>query len=226
MRVLVVDDDPKLRSYVSAGLRESGMQCEAAADAREALEILDRTRAEPFDVILLDVMMPGRDGWELLHDLREAGRETPVMFVTARDAVEERVKGLQLGADDYIIKPFAFDELLARIQAVVRRRQAMGPVEYSDLRIDLARRAVWRSGKPIDLSPREFDLLRVLLARRERVVSRPELLHEVWGIDFDPGTNVVDVHVARLRRKLERQGPPLVRTVRGEGYMLSEAGDA
>jgi two-component system copper resistance phosphate regulon response regulator CusR len=222
MRVLVVDDDPKLRGYLCAGLRESGMACETAADARSALEVLGRVRSEPFDVLLLDVMMPARDGWDLLQDLREAGRETPVIFVTARDSVEERVKGLRLGADDYIIKPFALEELLARIQAVVRRRRALEPVEYADLRIDLAQRAVWRAGQPIDLSPREFDLLRVLLARRDAVVPRTDLLRDVWGIDFDPGTNTVDVHIARLRRKIERRGRPLIRTVRGEGYMLAE----
>jgi DNA-binding response OmpR family regulator len=222
MRVLLVDDDPKLRGYLSSGLRESGLTCETAADAREAMKILERARAEPFDVLLLDVMMPGRDGWELLRELRETGRDTPAIFVTARDAVEERVKGLKLGADDYIIKPFSLEELLARIQAVVRRRRAQEPVEYADLRIDLARRAVWRAGRPIDLSPREFDLLRALLLRRENVVSRAELLREVWGIGFDPGTNVVDVHVARLRKKIERRGRPLVRTLRGEGYMLAE----
>ncbi len=225
MRILVVDDDAKLRGYVSVGLRESGHACETAADGAEALRVLTRPGAEPFDAILLDVMMPGRDGWELLHDLRAAGRETPVIFVTARDAVQERVKGLQLGADDYIIKPFAFEELLARIEAVVRRRNALGPVEYADLRVDAARRAVWRAGKPVELSPREFDLLRTLLLHREKVVTRTDLLKQVWGIEFDPGTNVVDVHVARLRRKLERQGRPLVRTVRGEGYMLADSFD-
>ena len=222
MRVLVVDDDPKLRGYVCAGLRESGLECASAAGAREALSLLERARAEPFDVLLLDVMMPGQDGWELLEELREAGRDTPAIFVTARDAVEERVKGLSLGADDYIIKPFAFEELLARIHAVVRRRRAAEPVEYADLRIDPARRAVWRAGRPIDLSPREFDVLRALMARPDKVVPRADLLRDVWGISFDPGTNIVDVHIARLRRKIDRHGRPLVRTVRGEGYMLAE----
>jgi DNA-binding response OmpR family regulator len=149
-----------------------------------------------------------------------------VIFVTARDSVEERVKGLSLGADDYIIKPFAFDELQARIAAVLRRRSALQTVEYADLRIDLVRRSVWRAGRPIDLSPREFDVLRFLLSRSGRVVSRADLLREVWRISFDPGTNVVDVHIARLRRKLERQGPALLHTVRGEGYMLSKDGHA
>lgn len=220
MRLLVIDDDPKFRSYISTGLRESGVECETAEDGAKALELLENSD-RPFDVILLDVMMPNRDGWEVLHDLRAKGRETPVIFVTARDAVEERVKGLQLGADDYIIKPFAFVELLARVEAVVRRRKSMLPIEYGDLKLDLATRAVWRGGRAIDLSPREFDLLRVLATNHDKVMTRSELLAAVWGIHFDPETNVVDVHIARLRRKLEANARPLIQTVRGEGYVLA-----
>jgi len=149
MRLLVIDDDPKFRTYISAGLRESGVECETAEDGQAALDVLQKNERS-FDLILLDVMMPKRDGWEVLMDLREKGRETPVIFVTARDAVEERVKGLQLGADDYIIKPFAFAELLARVEAVVRRRKALLPIEYGDLKLDLATRAVWRGGRSID----------------------------------------------------------------------------
>jgi DNA-binding response OmpR family regulator len=225
MRVLLVDDDPKFRSYISSGLQESGIECRVAADGPEALRILAQSSTLPIELILLDVMMPGQSGFELLSELRAQGRETPVIFVTARDAVEERVKGLRQGADDYIIKPFAFDELLARIHAVLRRRRSRAPLEYADLKVDLARRAVSRGGHAIDLSPREFDLLCALLARPAQVVSRKDLLHEVWAIDFDPETNVVDVHVARLRRKLDRFGPPLLHTVRGEGYRLSTAED-
>ena len=220
MRVLIIDDDPKYRAFVSTGLRESGIACETAEDGQAGLEMLERTDV-PFDVILLDVMMPRREGWDVLHELREKGRETPVIFVTARDSVEERVKGLQMGADDYIIKPFAFAELLARMEAVVRRRKSLAPIEYGDLKLDLATRAAWRGGKAIDLSPREFDLLRVLATNHDRVMTRPELLSAVWGIHFDPETNVVDVHVARLRRKLEIHSRPLIQTVRGEGYMLA-----
>lgn len=225
MRLLLVDDDPKFRSYISNGLRQSGIDCLAAAGGPEAVKLLERSDTPPIDLILLDVMMPGQTGWGLLESLREGGRHTPVIFVTARDAVEERVKGLRLGADDYIIKPFAFDELLARIDAVVRRRQSLTPLEFGDLKIDLARRTVARGGKTIDLSPREFDLLRVLSSHHDRVLSRTELLHDVWGIDFDPETNVVDVHIARLRRKLDRLGRPLIQTVRGEGYRFSAAAE-
>jgi two-component system OmpR family response regulator len=226
MRLLVVDDDPKFRNYISGGLRESGSECEVAADGEAALKLLEEPGRPPFDLILLDVMMPVQNGWDLLHDLRSRGRETPVIFVTARDAVEERVKGLKLGADDYIIKPFAFDELLARIDAVIRRRKALTPIEYGDLKLDLARRTVVRNGKAVDLSPREFDLLRTLVQNHDRVMTRVELLHEVWGIDFDPETNVVDVHVARLRRKLDRQSEPLIHTIRGEGYKISSTLEA
>jgi DNA-binding response OmpR family regulator len=226
MRLLIVDDDPKFRTYISGGLKESGCDCETAADGQAALKVLEDPARRPFDLILLDVMMPVQNGWELLHEMRSRGRETPVIFVTARDAVEERVKGLKLGADDYIIKPFAFDELLARIDAVIRRRKALAPIEYADLRLDLTRRAVLRAGKSVDLSPREFDLLRTLVANHDRVMTRAELLHEVWGIDFDPETNVVDVHVARLRRKLDRHGEPLIHTVRGEGYKITAVEEA
>lgn len=220
MRVLVIDDDPKFRAYISAGLRESGVECETAEDGAAGLELLAAS-ARAFDVIFLDVMMPKREGWEVLTDLREKGRETPVIFVTARDAVDERVKGLKLGADDYIIKPFAFAELLARAEVVVRRRKALHPIEYGDLKLDLAARRVWRAGRALELAPREFDLLRVLATNHDRVMSRTELLAEVWGIHFDPETNVVDVHVARLRRKLDGHFKPLIHTVRGEGYVMA-----
>ena len=219
MRLLIIDDDPKFRTYMASGLRESGIECETAADGQAGLDVLAESKL-PFDLILLDVMMPKREGWEVLSDLREKGRETPVIFVTARDSVEERVKGLQLGADDYIIKPFAFAELLARVEAVVRRRKSMLPIEYGDLKLDMVHRAVWRGGRALDLSPREFDLLRVLTTNHDRVMTRVELLAAVWGIHFDPETNVVDVHIARLRRKLDSESKPLIHTVRGEGYVL------
>ncbi len=219
MRLLVVDDDPKFRSYVSTGLAESGIEAVTAGDPVSALEVL-RTDKTGFDLILLDVMMPVKTGWDLLIEMRAEGRETPVIFVTARDTVEERIKGLKLGADDYVIKPFAFNELLARVEVAVRRRKALPPIEAYDLRLDLVRRQVTRAGKALELSPREFDLLLTLVRAGGEVLSRSDLLRNVWGIEFDPGTNVVDVHIGRLRRKLDRQGPPLIHTVRGEGYRL------
>lgn len=222
MRLLIVDDDPKFRSYISNGLSESGIECETAGDGETAKAVL-KSDPKGFDLILLDVMMPAKTGWDLLLELREQGRETPVIFVTARDSVEERVKGLRLGADDYVIKPFAFSELLARIEAVIRRRRSLAPIEVGDLRLDLAKRQVNRSGKLVELSPREFDLLLALTRAGGKVLSRADLLRDVWSIEFDPGTNVVDVHIGRLRRKLGREGGPLIHTVRGEGYKLALA---
>jgi len=220
MRILIVDDDPKLRSYVSAGLAQSGIESVAAPDGESALAVLS-SDTRGFDMILLDVMMPALSGWELLHDLRERGRETPVIFVTARGSVEERVRGLRLGADDYVIKPFAFQELLARIEVVLRRRKQLPPIQVADLQLDLARRSARRGEHPVELSPREFDLLLALARAEGRVLSRAELLREVWGIDSEPSTNLVDVHIGRLRRKLDAHGTPLIQTVRGEGYRLA-----
>jgi DNA-binding response OmpR family regulator len=220
MRLLIVDDDPKLRNYVCAGLEQSGIEGVPAPDGQSALAILeDDTRG--FDLILLDVMMPEITGWDLLADLRERGRETPVIFVTARDSVEERVRGLRLGADDYVIKPFAFQELIARIEVVIRRRKELPPIEVGDLKLDLARRQARRGDKAIDLSPREFDLLLALVRAEGRTLSRSELLRDVWGIEGEPSTNLVDVHIGRLRRKLDAHGPSLIHTVRGEGYRLA-----
>ena len=167
------------------------------------------------------VMMPGPSGWDFLAGYREQNGETPVIFVTARHAVADRVKGLRLGADDYIIKPFEFAELLARIEAVVRRRSP-SEIVVGDLRLDLERRIVERAGARIEISPREFDLLLFMARSPGKVLSREELLREVWGIDFDPGTNVVNVQIARLRRKLAFHGPELINTVKGHGYVLAE----
>ena len=219
MRILVVDDDPKLREYVQAGLTESGMQCESAADGAAALKRLGED-PHGFDLILLDVMLPVTNGWELLEQIREQGRETPVIFVTARDTVEERVKGLKLGADDYVIKPFAFSELTARMESVLRRRRTLAPIEFRDVKIDLVSRAAFRCGRKIDLSPREFDLLLALVRADGKTLTRADLLRDVWGFEREPETNLVDVHIGRLRRKLDREGASLIATVRGEGYRL------
>jgi len=220
MRILVVDDDPKLREYVAAGLVESGTECSTASDGESALALLGNDQRS-FDLILLDVMLPAKTGWELLNDLRERGQETPVIFVTARDTVEERVKGLKLGADDYVIKPFAFSELLARIEVVIRRRRMLPPIEVRDLRLDLGKRAAYRSDHRIDLSPREFDLLLGLVRAEGRTLSRADLLRDVWGFEREPETNLVDVHIGRLRRKLDRYGTALIETVRGSGYRIA-----
>ena len=199
------------------------MESLSAGDGAEAQRVLAAAGPVKPDLILLDVMMPGKSGLEFLEELRASGSDIPVIFVTARRAVEDRVSGLKRGADDYILKPFEFDELIARIEAVVRRRQSIPVFEIGNLRIDVARRVVERGGERIDLSPKEFDLLRTLAEARGRIVSRTELLSVVWGISFDPETNVVDALVARLRRRLDRTGPQMIETVIGEGYRLRPA---
>lgn len=220
MKILIVDDDPKLRGFVAKGLETHGIDSVSASDGAEALTVLERSVSDRPDLILLDVMMPGKSGMEFLEELRRRGHDLPVIFVTARRGVEDRVKGLRIGADDYVLKPFEFDELLARIEAVIRRRQSVPVFEFGDVRIDVARRIVERAGQRIDLSPKEFDLLRTLAEARGRVVSRTELLKVVWGITFDPETNVVDALVARLRRRIDRGGASLIDTVIGQGYRL------
>jgi len=219
VKLLIVDDDPQILSYVQRLLEGQGSECMTARAAGEALDILEKTDS-PFDVILLDVSLPGRSGWEILDELRAGGDETPVIFLTGHHAVEERVKGLELGADDYIIKPFAASELLARVDAVVRRRQSLPVLEVGDLRLDLGRRIATRGEQRVDVSPREFDLLRTLMEARGGVLSRAQLLRDVWDLKFDPGTKVVEVQVARLRRKLDRTGPPMIQTLVGEGYRI------
>lgn len=220
MNVLLVDDDPEFREFASFALEEAGIAHESVAHAEAALDALRGAPEGRFDIVLLDVEMPGASGWELLADLREAGREIPVIFVTGRSSVEERVRGLRMGADDYLCKPVEFDELIARLEAVLRRRSALEPRVFGDLRVDPARRRVERAGKPVELSPKEYDLLLALVEAGGEPVSRESLLRDVWDIDFDPETNLVTVHVGRLRRKLDRLGRPCIETVRGTGYRL------
>jgi DNA-binding response OmpR family regulator len=219
--ILVVDDDPRLRALMERGLAEAGYRCTTAADAQLARGVLESET--DVDMVLVDVMMPGEDGWEFVQSLRDDRNDVPVMFVTARDAVPERVHGLRIGADDYMIKPFDFGELLARVDAVLRRRAAGRRLEVGPMAIDLERRLVWLGERRLELSPREFSLLVALAERSGKVVTRPELLREVWGIDFDTGTNTVDVHIARLRKRLGRDYSALLRTVVGQGYVLDEA---
>ncbi|MFT5464517.1 MAG: two-component system copper resistance phosphate regulon response regulator CusR, partial [Planctomycetota bacterium] len=208
LRIFLVDDDAKLRATITQGLGESGHTCTSAGAGDEGLQhLLDSPGA--YDAVLLDVMMPGLNGWEVLEQLRKAGDDTPVIFLTARDAIDERVKGLELGADDYLPKPFAFAELLARLNAVVRNRRSLPTLTLGDLKLDLARRSLTRSNRRVEISPQEFELLVALVQEPDRVFSRAELLKRVWSLDFDPGTNVVQVQVARLRRKLDNGGPSI-----------------
>ena len=221
MRVLVIEDDDSIASFVARGLREAGYAADVANNGHDGLA---KAQTGEYDAAIVDLMLPGRDGLSLVDALRKSGIHTPVLVLTARRSVEERVQGLQAGADDYLTKPFAFPELLARVQALIRRaRGTPEPVEftYRDLTLNRLTRRVAREGREIDLRPREFALLELLLRNPERVISKTMILSHVWGYDFDPGSNVVDVLVFRLRDKIDRGfTPPLLHTVRGVGYVL------
>ncbi len=220
MLILVVEDEPKVAAFVRAGLEEQGYVVTVLHRGDEALA---RLGGEVFDAVLLDIMLPGRDGLSLLRKLRAEGNNVPVILLTARGDLEERVEGLNLGADDYLAKPFAMSELLARLRAVVRRRTGEGStvLAMADLAMNVATREVQRAGQVIALTPREFALLECLLRASGRLVTRTEIIQQVWGYSFDPGTNVVDVAVQRLRRKIDDGFPtPLIQTERGVGYQL------
>jgi two-component system, OmpR family, copper resistance phosphate regulon response regulator CusR len=220
MKILIVEDEKKTAAYLRKGLGENGFTVDVAADGEEGLE---RARSGAYDLLILDVMLPPRDGWSMLSELRRLGKQTPVLFLTARDAVHDRVKGLKLGADDYLVKPFAFSELLARVQSILRRTASrlQETLTVADLELDAMRRKATRAGKRLDLTPKEFALL-VLLARCSgEVLSRARIAEEVWGVSLDSDTNVVDVHVRRLRAKVDDPfEQKLIHTVRGSGYVL------
>jgi DNA-binding response OmpR family regulator len=221
MRALIVEDDRAISEFVARGLREAGFAVDEAADGVDALE---KALAEPYDVAIVDLMLPKRDGLSLIDELRQRGLTIPVLILSARRSVDDRVKGLQAGGDDYLTKPFAFAELLARVQALVRRStRAPEPTTLSlgDLTLDLLSRRVVRAGTPIELRPREFALLEYLLRHPGKVVSKTMILSHVWDYNFDPQTNIVDVLVSRLREKIDRPFErKLLRTVRGVGYIL------
>ena len=220
MKVLIVDDDPASRRYTSMALEEAGIEFATVDCAWGARETLRKSGPERFDVMLLDVELPGTKGWEFLTELRAEGILLPVIFVSVRESLEDRVQGLNLGADDYIVKPFEFTELVARIRAVLRRSSRGRPLHVSDLTLDPEGRRVVRDGHSIELTPREFDVLWTIAQAGGRLVSQRELLSRVWGIDFDPETKQVEVHVHRLRKKLETAGCAVIDTVYGEGYRL------
>ena len=220
MRVLIVEDEAKTAAYLAKGLREHGFVADVARDGRDGLHM---ATSETYDVAILDVMLPGRDGWSILQDLRNSGSLLPVLFLTARDSVADRVRGLELGADDYLVKPFAFSELLARIRTVLRRglSRQFDVLCAGDLELDVVRRKVQRAGQRLELSPREFSLLSLLLRRVGEVLSRTLIAEHVWDMNFDSDTNVVDVHIRRLRAKVDDPfDSKLIHTVRGAGYVL------
>jgi two-component system, OmpR family, copper resistance phosphate regulon response regulator CusR len=222
MKILVVEDEKKAAAYLRKGLAENGFVVDVAAQGEDGLHL---ARTGEHDLVILDVMLPGRDGWSVLGELRRAGKQTPVLFLTAKDAVQDRVKGLELGADDYLVKPFAFSELLARVRSILRRGPSRhaDTVKVSDLEIDLGRHRAARGGKRLDLTPKEFALLTLLARRPGEVLSRTLIAEQVWDMNFDGGTNVVDVHVRRLRSKVDDPyDRKLIHTVRGAGYVLEE----
>jgi len=221
MKLLVVEDDRETASYLVKGLGESGYTVDRAADGREGLFMAS---SGGYDAIVLDRMLPGMDGLTMLSALRAAEIRTPALILSALGSVDDRVKGLRAGGDDYLVKPFAFSELLARLEALLRRgsaAQVTTALRVADLELDLLTRTVRRCGKPIDLLPREFRLLEYLMRNADHVVTRTMLLEHVWDYHFDPQTNVIDVHVSRLRQKIDKTfDRPLLHTVRGAGYRL------
>jgi two-component system copper resistance phosphate regulon response regulator CusR len=223
MKILVVEDEPKTGDYLRQGLVEAGFIVDLAKDGTDGLHLGE---TGDYDLAILDVMLPGLDGWQVLAGMRRAGREMPVLFLTARDQVEDRVKGLELGADDYLVKPFAFAELLARVRTLLRRGVRHKEAEHmrvADLELDLLRRRVTRGGQRIDLTAKEFALLELLLRRRGEVLPRSLIASQIWDMNFDSDTNVIEVAVRRLRAKMDDGfEPKLIRTVRGMGYVLED----
>ncbi|HEY2376144.1 MAG TPA: response regulator transcription factor [Gemmatimonadaceae bacterium] len=226
MRVLVVEDDRKVAGFIEQGLREEGYAVDVARDGEEATMF---AHVNEYDVILLDVVLPKKNGFQVAMELRSEGRNTPILMLTSRDAVEDIVRGLDAGADDYLAKPFPFDELLARIRALVRRGGAerLDVLRYDVVALDRLRHVATANDRPLDLTPKEFQLLEYFLQHPEEVVRRTTLLEKVWDMRFDPESNVIDVHIKNLRRKLaEATGEPLLANIRGVGFSLRRRRDS
>lgn len=220
MKILIVEDEIKTGDYLKQGLGEAGFIVDLSRDGLDGMQM---ALAEPYDLIVLDVMLPTLDGWQVLQALRKAGQDTPVIYLTARDQVGDRVKGLELGADDYLVKPFSFAELLARVRTLLRRGKTTEPsiLKVADLELDLLKRRVQRAGERIDLTAKEFTLLELLMRRQGEVLPRSLIASQVWDMNFDSDTNVIEVAVRRLRAKVDDNfTPKLIRTVRGMGYVL------
>ena len=225
MRILVVEDERKVARFIERGLKEERFAVDVAPDGEEGLF---RAQSNDYDLIVLDVLMPKKDGFQVLRELRAAKCRARILMLTARDSVEDRVQGLEGGADDYLIKPFAFAEFLARVRVLLRRGTVDGPISLTalDLTLDLKARKVTRAGKPVTLSAKEFGVLEYLLRHPDEVVTRTQLAEHVWDENFDSFSNVIDVTVYHLREKVDRGfQPTLIHTVRGAGYMLKTAGE-
>ncbi|MCD5993128.1 heavy metal response regulator transcription factor [Pseudomonas sp. CDFA 602] len=223
MKLLIVEDQPKTGQFLSQGLNEAGFDAHWVADGQTGQQ---HAMSGDYALLILDVMLPDRNGWQILESVRAAGLDTPVLFLTARDAVEDRVHGLELGADDYLVKPFAFSELLARVRTLLRRSSVAVTdthLHIADLRLDLMRRQVERNGRHIVLTAKEFTLLELLLRRQGEVLPKSLLASQVWGMNFDSETNVIEVAIRRLRRKIDDDfSDKLIHTVRGMGYVIEE----
>ncbi|MDI9777079.1 response regulator [Pseudomonas putida] len=221
MKLLVAEDEPKTGVYLQQGLTEAGFTVDRVMTGTDALQ---HAQSEAYDLLILDVMMPELDGWEVLRKIRAAGKDVPVLFLTARDGVDDRVKGLELGADDYLVKPFAFSELLARVRTLLRRGNggsAQTTMKMADLEVDLLKRRATRNGKRIDLTAKEFSLLELLMRRRGEVLPKSLIASQVWDMNFDSDTNVIEVAIRRLRAKIDDDfAPKLIHTARGMGYMM------
>lgn len=221
MKILIVEDEPKTGEYLRQGLAEAGYGADLVPNGAHGLQIATQT---PYDLIILDVMLPGLSGWQVLQGLRERGLQMPVLFLTARESVEDRVKGLELGADDYLVKPFSFAELLARVRIIFRRNATAtegAVLRVADLELDLLRRRATRSGKRVDLTAKEFGLLELMMRRHGQVLPRSLIGSQVWDINFDTDTNAIEVAMRRLRLKIDEGHPvKLIHTVRGMGYVL------
>ena len=221
MRILLVEDEQKTGDYLKQGLSEAGYITDWVTDG---LTGKHQALSEEYDLIILDVMLPGLNGWNIINDIRSSGKTMPILFLTARDQIEDRVKGLELGADDYLVKPFAFAELLARIKTLLRRgqqREDNNIIKIADLELDLRKRRVTRAGQRIDLTAKEFVLLQLLIQHRGEVLTRTQIASMVWNINFETDTNVVDVAIRRLRAKIDDHfAPKLIYTVRGMGYKV------
>ncbi|MFC1812119.1 response regulator transcription factor [Thermodesulfobacteriota bacterium] len=223
MRLLIVEDDSKIASFIINGFRQAGFAVDHAADGKEGLQL---ALAVTYDVAIVDIMLPELDGLGLIGELRRQGVNTPVLILSAKRSLGDRIKGIQKGGDDYLVKPFSFSELLVRVQALIRRSSGMvepSSLTYGDFSLDLLKREVIRSDKKIELQPREFALLEYLMRNPERVVSKTMILEHIWDFHFDPQTNVVDVLVCRLRSKVEKGFPQkMIHTIRGVGYVFKD----
>ena len=223
MRILLVEDDFKTASFIIKGLRQHGFAVDHAPDGEDGLHL---ALTEPYDAAVVDIMLPKLDGLQVIEKLRKHGVTTPVIILSAKSSVDERIKGLHAGGDDYLVKPFAFSELLARIQALIRRSASLAEsttLTVGDLRMDIIKRQVFRAGNKIDLQPLEFSLLEYLMRQDGRVVSKTMIMEHVWDYNFDPQTNVVEARICRLRDKIDRPfDKKLIHTIRGVGYVLEE----